>query len=111
MQTEQKLCATKYTQASSILCDAQFRGERERNALFLKHLRSLRGPRARDWSKVKLTPSWEGNEFDRVLSPRPCVPAPASSQPVRVTEPSNVQDRKRKKGEGKGKGPLVIRDQ
>ena len=95
----------------SLVPDAQFRGEREKNALFLKHLRSLRGRRARDWSKVKLTPSWEGNEFDRVLSPRPCVPASASCQPVRVTEPSNVQDRKRKKGEGKGKGPLVIRDQ
>ena len=97
----------------SLVSDAQFRGERERNALFLKYLRSLRSPRARDWSKVKLTPNWKGNEFDRVVSPRSCVPAPAPSQPVGVTESSNVQDRKMKKGDGKGKGKgsLAGRDQ
>ena len=97
----------------SLVPDAQFRGERERSALFLKYLRSLRSPRARDWSKVKLTPNWKGNEFDRVVSPRSGVPAPAPSQPVGVTEFSNVQDRKMKKGDGKGKGKgsLVSRDQ
>ena len=89
----------------SMVPDAQFCGEREKDALFLQHLRSLRGRRAKGWSKVKLTPSWEGNEFDRVLSQRPCVSASAPHRPVRVAEPSGSQDRKRKRGEGEGPAP------